>query len=148
MGVHLHAHSCKDCLKHLMSIHIQKEKKIFILLLDRKPTNYFANRKTASGHTPEDSEIKQKKAKLFCITKIWSLINKFVEKEWRYSEKVFLGRKAMTNLDSILKSRDITLPKKVHLVKGMVFSVVMYECESLTIKKAERQRIDTFELWC
>ena len=54
----------------------------------------------------------------------------------------------MTNLDSILKSRDITLPKKVHLVKAMVFSVVMYECESLTIKKAEHQRIDTFELWC
>ena len=54
----------------------------------------------------------------------------------------------MTNLDSMLKSRDITLPKKVHLVKAMVFSVVMYECESLTIKKAECQRIDAFELWC
>ena len=58
------------------------------------------------------------------------------------------GRKAMTNLDSILKSRDITLPTKVHLVKAMVFSVVMYGCESWTIKKAERQRIDAFELWC
>ena len=54
----------------------------------------------------------------------------------------------MTNLDSILKSRDITLPTKVHLVKAMVFSVVMYGCESWTIKKAERQRIDAFELWC
>ena len=54
----------------------------------------------------------------------------------------------MTNLDSILKSRDITLPTKVHLVKAMVFPVVMYECESWTIKKAERQRIDAFELWC
>ena len=54
----------------------------------------------------------------------------------------------MTNLDSILKSRDITLPKKVHLVKAMVFPVVMYGCESWTIKKAERQRIDAFELWC
>ena len=54
----------------------------------------------------------------------------------------------MTNLDSILKSRDITLPTKVHLVKAMVFSVVMYECECWTIKKAERQRIDAFELWC
>ena len=62
--------------------------------------------------------------------------------------QLLLGRKAMTNLDSILKSRDITLPKKVHLVKAMVFPVVMYGCESWTIKKAEHQRIDTFELWC
>ena len=54
----------------------------------------------------------------------------------------------MTNLDSIFKSRDITLPTKVHLVKAMVFSVVMYGCESWTIKKAEHQRIDAFELWC
>ena len=59
-----------------------------------------------------------------------------------------LGRKAMTNLDSILKSRDITLPTKVHLVKTMVFPVVMYGCESWTIKKAEHQRTDAFELWC
>ena len=59
-----------------------------------------------------------------------------------------LGRKAMTNLDSILKSRDITLPTKVHLVKAMVFPVVMYGCESWTIKKAEHQRMDAFELWC
>ena len=61
---------------------------------------------------------------------------------------LLLGRKAMTNLDSILKSRDITLPTKVHLVKAMVFPVVIYGCESWTIKKAERQRIDAFELWC
>ena len=54
----------------------------------------------------------------------------------------------MTNLDGILKSRDITLPKKIHLVKAMVFPVVMYECESWAVKKAERQRIDAFELWC
>ena len=59
-----------------------------------------------------------------------------------------LGRKVMTNLDSIFKSRYITLPTKVHLVKAMVFPVVMYACESWTIKKAERQRIDAFELWC
>ena len=59
-----------------------------------------------------------------------------------------LGRKAMTNLDSILKSKDNTLPTKVHLVKAMVFPVVMYGCESWTIKKAERRRIDAFELWC
>ena len=62
--------------------------------------------------------------------------------------RFLLGRKAMTNLDSILKSRDDTLPTKVHLVKAMVFPVVMYGCESWTIKKAERQRIDAFELWC
>ena len=61
---------------------------------------------------------------------------------------LLFGRKIMTNLDSILKSRDITLPTKVHLVKAVVFPVVMYGCESWTIKKAERQRIDAFELWC
>ena len=61
---------------------------------------------------------------------------------------LLLGRKVMSNRDSILKSRDITLPTKVHLVKAMVFPVVMYGCESWTIKKAERQRIDAFELWC
>ena len=61
---------------------------------------------------------------------------------------LFLGRKAMTNLDSIFKSRDITLPTKVRLVKAMVFPVVMYGCESWIIKKAEHQRIDAFELWC
>ena len=61
---------------------------------------------------------------------------------------LLLGRKAMTNLDSILKSRDITLPTKVCLVKARVFPVVMYACESWTVKKAENQRIDAFELWC
>ena len=59
-----------------------------------------------------------------------------------------LGRKAMTNLDSVLKSRDITLPTKVHMVKTIVFPVVMYDFESWTIKKAESGRIDAFELWC
>ena len=61
---------------------------------------------------------------------------------------LLLGRNAMTNLDSILKNRDITLPTKVHLVKAMVFSVVMYGCESWTVNKPECQRIDAFELWC
>ena len=61
---------------------------------------------------------------------------------------LLLERKAMTNLDSILKSRDITLPTNIHLVKAMVFPVVMYGCESWTIKKGECQRIDAFELWC
>ena len=62
--------------------------------------------------------------------------------------RLLLGRKAMTNLDSILKSRDITLPTKVNLVKALFFLVVMYGCESWTIKTAEHRRIDTFELWC
>ena len=61
---------------------------------------------------------------------------------------LLLGRKVMTKLDSILKSRDSTLPTKVHLVKAMVFPWVMYGCESWTVKKAERQKIDAFELWC
>ena len=62
--------------------------------------------------------------------------------------QLLLGRKVMTNLDSILKSRDITLSTKVHLVKAMVFRMVMYGCESWTVKKAEHRRIDAFELWC
>ena len=62
--------------------------------------------------------------------------------------RLLLGRKAMTNLDSILKSRDSTLPTKVHLVKAMVFPMIMYGCESWTVKKAEHQRIDAFKLWC
>ena len=62
--------------------------------------------------------------------------------------RLLLGREVMTNLDSILKSRDITLSTKVHLVKAMVFPVVMYGCEGWTVKKAERQRIGAFELWC
>ena len=66
----------------------------------------------------------------------------------RNISSLLLGRKAMTNLDSRVKSRDITLPTKVHLVKAMIFPVVMYGCESWAIKKAEHQRTDAFELWC
>ena len=62
--------------------------------------------------------------------------------------RLLLGRKVMTNLDSILKSRGITLPTKVHLIKAMVFPVVMYGCESWTVKEAEHQKMDAFELWC
>ena len=67
---------------------------------------------------------------------------------YEIKRRLLLGRKAMTNLDSILKSRDITLPTKVHLVKAMIFPVVMYGCESWTIKKADHWRIDAFKLWC
>ena len=66
----------------------------------------------------------------------------------KIKRRLLLGRKVMTNVDSILKSRHITLPTKVHLVKAMVFPVVMHGCESWTVKKAERRRIDAFELWC
>ena len=66
----------------------------------------------------------------------------------KIKKRLFLGRKAMTNVDSILKSRDITLPTKVHIVKAMVFSVVMYGCEIWTIKKVECRRTDAFEMWC
>ena len=73
-----------------------------------------------------------------------------IDGDWSHEIKrrLLLGTKVMTNLDSILKSRDVTLPTNVHLVKAMVFSIVMYRCESWTVKKAERQRIDAFELWC
>ena len=67
---------------------------------------------------------------------------------YEIKRRLLLGRKVMTNLDSILKSRGITLPTKVHLVKAMVFPVIMYGCDSWTIKKSEHRRIDTFELWC
>ena len=72
---------------------------------------------------------------------------KLKTKKQTKKKHLFLGRKAMTNLDSILKSRAITLPANVHLVQAMVFSVVMYRCESWTIKKTEHQRTDAFELW-
>ena len=73
-----------------------------------------------------------------------------VDSDCRHEIKIhlLLGRKAMTNLDSVLKRGDITLPANVHIVKAMVFPVVMYRCESCTIKKAESQRTDAFELWC
>ena len=68
--------------------------------------------------------------------------------DYSHEIKILLGRKAMTKVDRILENRDITLPTKVHLVKAMVFPAVLYGCESCTIKNAEHQRIDAFELWC
>ena len=78
----------------------------------------------------------------------WSHEIKRRKKKKKKKRRLLLGRKVMTNLDSILKSRDITLPTKIHLVKAMVFPVVMYGCESWTVKKAECLGIDAFELWC
>ena len=77
-----------------------------------------------------------------------SKITADVDCHYEIKRRLLLGRKAMTNLDSMLKSRDITLPTKVCLVKAMVFPVVMYGCESWTIKKAEHRRMDAFEPWC
>ena len=75
-------------------------------------------------------------------------ISVYVDCSQEINRSLLLGRKAMTNLDSILKSRDITFLTKVQIVKAMVYPVVMYGCESWTVKKAEHQRIDAFELWC
>ena len=82
---------------------------------------------------------------IYCISQSVNL--GYIVTSYEKSEQAFWPA-LMTNLDSIFKSRDITLPTKVHLVKAMVFSVVMYGCESWTVKKAEHQRIDAFELWC
>ena len=83
-----------------------------------------------------------------CLAKFWGKITADGDCSHEIKRRLLLGRKVMTNLDSIFKSRDITLPTKIHLVKAMVFPVVMYGCESWTVKKAECRRIDTFELWC
>ena len=86
--------------------------------------------------------------KIYNITVNLSFLNADSDCSHEIKRCLFLGRKVMTNLDSIFRSRDITLPTKVRLVKAMVFPVVMYGCESWTVKKAECQRIDAFELWC
>ena len=86
-----------------------------------------------------------------CQTLFWgagSKITADADCSYEIKRRLFLGWKVMTDLDSIFKSRDITLPTKVHLVKAMVFPVVMYGCECWTVKKAEHRRIDAFELWC
>ena len=83
-----------------------------------------------------------------CQTLFFSKITADGDCSHEIKRHLLLGRKVMTNLDSIFKSRDITLPTKVRLVKAMVFPAVMYGCESWTVKKAEHRRIDAFELWC
>ena len=88
------------------------------------------------------------KWKLAGFTFLGSKITGDIDCTNKIKRDLLLGRKTMTNLDSVLKSRDITLPTKVHIVKTMVFPVVMYGCESWTVNKAEHRRIDAFELWC
>ena len=103
---------------------------------------------TASGPSLHG---KEKEGKMDTMTGFIFLVSKIAaDSDCSHEIKrcLLLGRKVMTNLDSVLKSRDITLSTKVSLVKAMVFPVAMYECESWTIKKAECQRIDDFELWC
>ena len=101
-----------------------------VCILGGSHGHWFANRETLFSWTPKSLQI----------------VNGDCGHEIK--RRLLLGRKAMTNLDSVLKSRDITLPTKIYLVKAMVFPVVMYGCESWTIKKAEHLRIDAFELWC
>ena len=101
-----------------------------VCILGGSHGHWFANRETLFSWTPKSLQI----------------VNGDCSHEIKRC--LLLGRKAMTNLDSVLKSRDITLPTKIYLVKAMVFPVVMYGCESWTINKAEHLRIDAFELWC
>ena len=95
-----------------------------------------------------ESLVRWVKLLLLKLDKFWSPLKQHSWSSHEIKRRLLLGRKVMTNVDSIFKSRDITLPIKVRLVKDMVFPVVMYGCESWTVKKAERQRIDAFELWC
>ena len=108
-------------------------------------------KKQRSWHQVPSSHGKQKGKKMETVTDFIFLVSKItVDTDCSHEIKrcLLLGRKTMTILDSVLKSRDMTLPTKVHIVKAMVFLVVMYRCESQTIKKAECLRIDAFELWC
>ena len=99
-------------------------------------------------HRAEDGETVETVETVSDFIFLGSKITADVDCSHEIKRRLLLGRKVMTNLDSIIKSRDITLPTKVHLVKAMVFPVIMYGCESWTVKKAEHRRIDAFELWC
>ena len=108
-------------------------------LITKKPTVQFCYYISIEPHWRNDSELH---------LDVGSKIIADGDCSHEIKRRLLLGRKVMINLDSILKSRDITLPTKVHLVQAMIFPVVMYACESWTIKKAEHCRIDAFELWC
>ena len=132
----------KEELKGLL-IRVKKESEKAGLKLNVQKTKIMASSPITSRQT--DGETME------TVTDFIFLASKITEDgdcSHEIKRRLLFGRKAMTNLDSILKSRDITLSTRVHLVKAMVFPVVMYECESWTIKKAEHQKIDAFELWC
>ena len=135
----LMAESKEELKSLLMKV---KESEKFGLKLNIQKTKIMASRRITSWQI--DGEIMETVTDLILGG---SKINADGDCSHEIKRRLLLGRKVTTNLDSILKSRDITLPTKVHLVKAMVFLVVMYGCESWTIKKAEHRRIDVFELW-
>ena len=113
-----------------------------------KTLNIHKTKIKASGSTTSGQKDGEKMETVIDFIFLGSKITADGDCSHEIKRRLLPGRKAMTSLDSILKSRDITLPKEVHLVKAMVFPVVVYGCESWTIKEAEHQRIDAFELWC
>ena len=126
-----------------LSMKVKEESEKVGLKLNNQKTNIMASSLITSWHTDRKT--------METVTDFIFLGYKITadgDCSLKIKRRLLLGRKAMTNLDSILKSRGITLPANVHLVKAMVFPVVMYGCESWTVKKAEHQRIDAFELWC
>ena len=137
----LMAESEEELKNFLMKVKEESEK--VGLELNIQKTNTMASNPITSWHIDEET--------MGTVTDLILRGGSKITEDSDFSHEIkrclFLGRKVMINLDSILKSRDITLPRKVHLVKAMVFPVVMYGCESCNIKKAEHQRIDAFELW-
>ena len=132
------------------TIQSKNVQKIWIGISPKKTYRYPRGSWKNAQHHPQSEKCKLKLQ--WSITSYFILLDSKITADGNWSHEIkrrlLLGRKVMTNLGSILKSRDITLPRKVHLVKTVVFPVVMYECESWTIKKAEHWRIDAFELWC
>ena len=127
----------------LMKVKEESEKAGWMLKLNIQKTKFMASSPITSWQIDGET-METVRDFIFLSSKITA------DDDWSHETKrhLLLGRKAMTNLDSILKSRDITLLTKVHIDKAMIFPVVMYGCEIWTIKKAERWRIDAFELWC
>ena len=130
----------KEELKHLL-MKVKEETENVSLKLNIQKTKIMASSPITSWQIVGET-METRTDFIFLVSKITAVGHCSHERK----RPLLLGRKAMTNLDSILKNRDITLPTKVHLVKAMVFPIVMYRCESWTIKKAEHQRIDAFEL--
>ena len=154
---------CYGCVLLLSMVKIIIKRKWILLRksyrVNHNTNSYFPDHELCpfniSKHSSREIHFlpKRKFISMLCTKQVgscysWTLVYQQVKNSHEIKRRLLLGRKAITNLDNILKSRDITLPTKVHLVKAMVFPVVMYGCESWTIKKAEHRRIDAFELWC